>query len=218
LRTTALFAAWLVLLTGIPADSEIIDRIAISVGTSVITTSDVDQEIRMTAFLNGLKPDFSTAAKHEAADRLVEQTLVRRELELSRYPVPDASAAIPRLEEFQKSRYPTEAAFQSALAEYGLTEQALRDEFYWQLTLLRFIEVRFRPAVQVSDRDIQEYFDKKVKPVAEAAHPGDPVILEDYRAQIEDTLTGQRADVELDNWLKETRGRTAITMHEDALQ
>ena len=218
MKKTAAWAAWLVLLAGMPAGSEIIDRIAVSVGTSVITTSDVDQELRTTAFLNGVKPDFSTAAKHAAAERMVERTLVRRELELSRYPVPDPSAAIPRLEAFQKERYPTEAAFQAALTEDGLTAQTLQNEFYWQLTLLRFIEVRFRPAVQVSEADIQDYFEKKVKPVAEAAHPGDPAALEDYRAQIEETLTGQRADEELDNWLKETRRRTDITMHEDALQ
>ena len=70
----------------------------------------------------------------------------------------------------------------------------------------------------VSDREIQEYFEKKVKPAAEAAQPDDPVTLDDYRAQIEETLTGQRADEELDSWLKEARRRTDITMHEDALK
>jgi hypothetical protein len=198
--------------------ADIIDRIAVSVGSSVITTSDLDREIRVTGFLNGIKPDFSQEARRATAERMVEQKLVRRELELSKYPVPEASAAGPELERFKKSHYKTEQEFQRALAEYGLTEQDVKDELLWQLTLLRFIEVRFRPGVQVSDQEIEDYFDKVVKPVAQAAHPGQPVSLEDYREQIEETLTGKRADQEVDNWLKQTRRRTEIDFHEEAFE
>jgi hypothetical protein len=84
--------------------------------------------------------------------------------------------------------------------------------------LLRFIEVRFRPAVQVSDQEIQDYFDKVVAPAARAAHPGEPVVLDDYRDQIEETLAGKRVDQESDTWLKEARKRNEIVIHEDALR
>ena len=108
--------------------------------------------------------------------------------------------------------------FRRALTEYGITEQDVKDELLWQLTLLRFIEVRFRPGVQATDQDIRDYFEKVVKPTAEAAHPGEPVTLDDYRDKIEETLTGQRADRELDNWLKETRKRTETVFHEELFQ
>ncbi|MGA8577407.1 MAG: hypothetical protein WB579_01900, partial [Bryobacteraceae bacterium] len=62
------------------ASATIIDRIAVSVGNRVITTVDIDRAIRVPAFLNGQQPDFSAASKRAAAERLVEQTLVRREL------------------------------------------------------------------------------------------------------------------------------------------
>ncbi len=200
------------------AHADIIDRIAVSVGSSVITTSDLDREIRVTAFLNGIQPDFSPAARRATADRMIEQKLVRRELELSKYPVPEVSAADPQLEEFKKAHYKDDEEFRKDLAEYGLTEQDVKDELLWQLTLLRFIEVRFRPGVQVSDQEIQDYFEKAVKPVAQLAHPGQPVSLDDYRAQIEETLTGKRADEEVDNWLKSARRRTDIVYHEEAFQ
>ena len=193
------------------ARAEIIDRIAVSVGNSIITTSDLDTEIRVTAALNGVQPDFSPANKRATANRLVEQKLIRRELELSKYMLPDLSAAQPLFEEFRK-------AHSEALATYSVTEQQIQDALLWQLTLLRFIEVRFRPGVQVSDQDIAEYFDKVVKPAAEAAHPDEPVSLEDYRNQIEETLTGQRTDKEVDTWLKDARKRTEIVFHEEVLQ
>jgi hypothetical protein len=70
----------------------------------------------------------------------------------------------------------------------------------------------------VTGQDIQDYFDKVVKPAAEAAHPGQPIALEDYRDRIEQTLTGQRADREMDNWLKEARNRTEIVFHEEVFR
>src|ERR1035441_10121619 len=75
----------------IAAPAEIIDRIAVSVGNRVITESDLHREIRGAAFLDGVKPDFSPAGQLATAQRMVEQVLIRRELEISRYPVPSAA-------------------------------------------------------------------------------------------------------------------------------
>ncbi len=70
--------------------AEIIDRIVITVGNQVITQSQVDDEIRVTAFLNHEKVDLSAAARKQAASRLIEQALIKREMDLSRYPLPGA--------------------------------------------------------------------------------------------------------------------------------
>jgi peptidyl-prolyl cis-trans isomerase SurA len=209
---------FLAIALSLSAHAEIIDRIAISVGDRVITTSDLDREIRVTAFLNGVKPDFSPAGKRATAERMVEQKLVRRELESSRYPTPQPNDVLPALDEFKKRFYPNQGDFEHALAQYGITEQNVKDELLWQRTLLEFIEVRFRSGVQVTDRQIQDYFDKVVAPAARAAHPGQPVSLADYRDQIELTLTGRGEDREMDSWLKEARRRTEIVYHEEALQ
>ena len=201
-----------------PARTDIVDRIAVAVGNSVITTGDIDREIRVAAFLNGTKPDFSPASRRATADRLVEQRLIRKELEISAYPVPPPSAGAAALADFRKSRFPDDADFQRALVADGLTAEEVQNELSWQLTLLRFVDVRFRPAVQVTDQEIRNYFEKTVKPVAEESDPGKPVSLDEYRDRIRETLTGQRADQELDNWLKETRQRTDIVYHKEAFQ
>lgn len=200
------------------ASAEIIDRIAVSVGNSVITTSDVDREIRVTAFQSDVQPDLSPANRRATAQRMVEQKLIRREMEQSHYPLPAPTEADFLIEQLRMSRYPTDAGYQQALAKYGVTEQDVRDELLWQLTLLRFIEVRFRPGVRVSDQEIQDYFDKQVKPAAQAAHPGQPVSLEDYRNQIENRLAEQQTDKEVDAWLQDARKRTEIVFHDEAFQ
>src|SRR5271157_6637304 len=81
------------------ARAEIIDRIAVSVGNRVITETDLDREIRITALLNNEKPDFSPAKKRAAAERMVDQTLVRSEMEASRYLSPSTADTKAALEE-----------------------------------------------------------------------------------------------------------------------
>ena len=205
----------LIALAALAVQAEIIDRVAVSVGNNAIAASDLEREIRITSFLNGVAPDFSAKNRRATADRMVEQKLIRRELELSRYPAPEPSSVESELEDFRKMHFQSDAQYQQALRESGLTEKEVRDELLWQLMLLRFIEVRFRPGVQVSEKEIQEYFEKTVKP---AAQSGQSVTLDDYRDDIEETLAGERADKELDKWLKEARTRTEIVYHEEAFQ
>ena len=199
------------------SSAEIIDRIAVSVGASVITSTEIDREIRVTALINGAKPDLGPASRRATAERLIDQSLIRHELDLSHYPIPDAAAAEPLLAQFRKTRFPDDAAFHQKLTDYGITEQDLKDELLWQQVLLRFIEVRFRPAVDVTDKDIENYFDDVVRPAAIAAKPNQPVSIDDFRSQIEERLVGDRADQELNRWLRDTRLRTEIVYQDSAL-
>ena len=210
--------AVLLLVSSLLLHSAIIDRIAVSVGNQAITTSDLDREIRVTAFLNRTQPDFSSAARRATANRLVEQRLILRELETSRYPVPAAPEIDPTLEKFKKDNFANDEEYRRALAAAGIAEQDLRDELLWQRRLLQFIEVRFRPNVQVSAQGIQDYFDKVVEPAAQAAHPGQPVNLDDYRAQIEKKLTEEQVDKEMSAWLDSTRQRSQVVFHAEAFQ
>jgi parvulin-like peptidyl-prolyl isomerase len=197
---------------------EIVDRIAASVGNRVITASDLDRQLRVAAFQDGVKPDFSPARKQAAVQAMIEQKLIRTELANSRYPLPDPAELAPLIEQFKKEHFQDEDGYRAALAEYGITEEDFRELLLWQRTLLLFIQVRFETGVQLGAGDVEEYFLKTVKPAAEAAHPGQLVSLEDYRDQIERTLTGQRADKEMDIWLREVRRRTNVVVHEEVLR
>jgi len=218
LRRAALLGPLFLALAAASAGATIIDRIAVSVGNRVITTSDIEREIRVTAFLNGQAPDLSPAARRAAAERMVEQLLVRREIETSRYPAPQPADIEPALNAFRKRYYPVDADYQAALARDGITDRDVRDALLWQRTLLDFIDVRFRPAVQISAEEIQNYFDTVLAPRLRSAEPGKPISLDDYRGQIEDTLAAQREDREMDNWLREAKRQTPIVYHDEALQ
>jgi hypothetical protein len=211
-----LFAACVLALISLRA--EIIDRIAVSVTNQAITTSDVIREIRVISFLDHRKPDLSSESRRATADRMVEQRLILRELENSRYPVPDSSEIDPLLEQFKKGTFPSDAEYRRALAEGGVTEEDVRNELLWQRRLLLFLDVRFRPGVQVSAQDIQDYFVKAVEPAARAAKPDTPVNLEDYRSQIQEKLEGDQVDRQMNAWLESTRRRAEIVYHPEAFQ
>jgi hypothetical protein len=131
------------LLAGAP-HAEIIDRIAVSVGNQVITASEVRREIRMTSFLNGSELDQGPESRRKTAERLIEQKLIRREMELGSYPSPDAAEADALLSQVRAQRFPTSEEYARALEKYGITEPDLKVHLRWQLTLLRFVEFRFR--------------------------------------------------------------------------
>jgi hypothetical protein len=190
--------------------AEIIDRIAVTLGNQVITSSDLEREIRVSAFLNREKPDLSPAAKRKTADRMVQQRLVRREFETSRFPIPELSEVEPILQKFQQEHFKESGAYQRALAEAGISEKEVREQILWQLTLLRFIEVRFRPGVQVSDEDVEGYFEKVTAPAARAAKPGETPSLDDYREQVVETLTQHQVNKDLDAWIAEARKRVGV--------
>ena len=211
---------WLIgaLALAMAARGEIIDRIAASVGNRVITASDLERQIREAAFQEGVKPDCRPPRKRATAEAMIEQKLIRTELANSRYPLPDPADIAPAIEQFKKAQFKDGQQYRAALAEYGITEEDFKELLLWQRTLLLFIQMRFETGVQLAAQDVEEYFTKTVKPAAAAAHPGQPVLLEDYRGQIERKLIGERANQQMDIWLRDVRRRTNVVLHEEVLR
>ncbi len=198
-----------------PLCAEIIDRIAITTGNQVITESQIDEEIRITAFLNHEKPEIDASSRRQAAGRLVEQTLVKREMDLSHYPPPQPGDADTALADV-KAAYPSEAEYAAALESYGITEADLKRRLLWQFTLLRFIEYRFRPGIQIPDADVQTYYRQQVSGWEQQGIKPIPS-LEDSRDQIEEILTQKRIDQALDQWLADTRKQAAVSYRDPSL-
>jgi hypothetical protein len=198
----------------IPTRCEIIDRIAVTVNNRVITESEILRQIRLTAFLNNEKPDFTGENKRRTADRLVEQALIRREIETSRY-VTAAGLQTPLYDEIRKL-YKDEAGYKRALAEYGIEDADVRSALQWQATLLEFVAVRFRPGVQVPESDLKDHYDAEIAPKAAAS--GEKLSFEEAREKIEEILTQQRVDSALDRWLGQARTQSRIRYRQEVLQ
>ncbi len=198
--------------------AEVIDRVAVTVDKIVITESDIIHQIRVAAFLNEEPVDVSPKARREAARRLVEQVLIRREMEISRYPAPAPPEVEPLLQQVKQNRFPDEKSFRAALARYRITEAELRQSLLVQLTTVRFIDYRFRPGVAVSDEEIGEYYQKEFLPEWRRRGSGAPPPLEDTREQIEQILISRQVNQALDKWLRQAAAGARIEYREAAFQ
>jgi hypothetical protein len=212
-RAIFLLAFWF---TGSRAD--IIDRIAVTLDSQVITESEVLLEIRLTAFQNGAPPDFKPETKRQAAGRLIEQKLIRKEIEVGRYVQANSADVDPMLKQIEAQRFHSPEEFRHALETYRVSVEDLKAHLLWQLALLRFIDVRFRPGIQITEQDIQQYFDQKLPELEKQAGPEKKIRLDDLRDKIQDALTDERVDQQLNDWLTETRKHMRIEFHPEAFQ
>jgi hypothetical protein len=138
---------WKLLAAGLIAflvRAEIVDRLAIVVGHQSITELQLDEELRVTAFLNNQPISRSEGARRAAADRLIEQLLLKREMELSRYRPPNSKDLDAYVEQLQSADGGPDR-FRQLLRDYKLSESALKEHLELQLAILRFVEYRFRP-------------------------------------------------------------------------
>ncbi len=199
-------ARLLLILVAAPLNAVIVDRIAITAGNQVITDSEIDQRIRLTAFENGVPADFTAAMRKAAAERLIDRKLVEHEMDVGHYPRVGADRRAALLAGYTKDNFKSDAAaMNKALAAYGLTPPELEDDLARQADLLTFLSVRFRPEVQVTEQDIRDYARQN------------SLSLGDFRARIERTITNQRADADMDAWLKDQRRRAKIQYLEKEL-
>jgi hypothetical protein len=198
------------------ARAEIIDRVAVTIDSQPITESQLLEELRVTAFLNGEKPDLSPANRRRTADRLVEQTLIRREMELTRYAGPE-QAEIEAALKAVKSRFAGEAEFERELKACGIGADALDQALARQAAALRFIELRFRPQVQVQEAEARQYYETVYLPECRRKQVR-PLSFEEARSQCEEALVQQLVDRRVDAWLGEMKERTRIRYTEAAFQ
>ena len=195
--------------------AEIIDRVAVSIDGGVITQSELLRQIRITAFLNGEEPDFSGDNKGQTADRLIEQMLIRREIQNTRYVAGENTGEAYK--RFRQSRFPKDQDYQRALAKAGLTDEDVQAAFNWQETLLRFVELRFRPGVQLSEAELRDYYRDQFVPEVKAKGQTPPS-FEDARDAVEQVLLSQRVDNALDRWLGQVRTQTRIRYRNEVLR
>lgn len=209
------FAILLLLVTS-ASGAELIDRVAVSAGTTVITESELLEHLRIRALLEGIPLRLDGESKRDAADRLIQQALIRREIETTRYAAPEAALAQPLLASFKLSRFNNDAGqYQAALQSALVTDAEVQASFLWQLTVLRFIEFRFRPGIQIAPEDIRDYYEKKFLPAWRSRSPEPPPSPEAAASAVEEILLQERIDNQLDRWISLTRTQVSIRYREE---
>lgn len=206
---------FLLLALALASRGEVIDRIAVIVGNGVITDSDIRRQLRFASLLSGQPPDYSAAARRDAAEQLVRQELVRREIELSRYTPPGMAEVEAQIEKNLESRGETA---QQRIAAAGLTGQDVKEIFLAIVSYTRFVDFRFSPGVNLSEEEIAAYYEQEFLPQSKRRGDTRPMPLEEARPMITRILNVRKSNEALDQWLAQTRQQVEIRFIEEVFR
>jgi hypothetical protein len=209
------FTWTLAFMTSLLSGAEVIDRIAVIVGDRAIKTSDIDRELRVSSFLNRQPLNQGPDARRKVAERLIDQELVRQDLLNGQYSQPTEKDASDFLQQLSRDRFGgSEVRLRAELERYGLTEEQLRRYLLWQLTVLRFIDQRFRNSVVVTDDEAAAYYQEH-RAELQKAYPQNNS-LEALAPKIRESMTGERINQAFEEWLAETRRGVRIEYRQQA--
>jgi peptidyl-prolyl cis-trans isomerase SurA len=216
-RTKVTFAASVLLLAVLHlaaprAGAQVIDRIVATVNSHVILQSDWDEALCYEALLtNRNLGHFTDDDRRAVLDRLVDQELLREQTKSADFPHATDAEVAARIADARK-HYPQAASdkiWQSLLAQYYLTEKDLAAHVRQQIDLMRLIDARLRPTVQIDSKSIEAYYRDQFVPKLKQAGASE-VPLAEVSAKIREVLTQEKVSELLVSWLQNLRSEGQV--------
>lgn len=218
-RTIALSAAVLFIFVSVfslrvTRAADVIDRIVATVNGHVILQSDLDEALCYEAMLSGRSvAQFSDDDRRAALDRLIDQELLGEQMKSAYFQHASEAEAANQIAQARKL-YPeaaTPEGWQTLLARFGLTEKALIAHVEQQIDLMRLVDARLRPAVQIDSKSIEAYYREKFVPQLKASGAGE-VSLADVSGKIRELLTEEKVNELMVSWLQSLRSESKVSL------
>lgn len=180
-----------------------IDAIAVRIDTGIITESEVRELTDFQMLVDG-----TAKPRDEAIRELTDQWIVQGEADTAHFAHPSDQDIDKAYEELVK-QFPSQAAFDQRCTQAGLSQDAVRRQLAQQLYLSRFLDFRFRPAAEVTDADVQKYYDEQFAPQLKAKGEAVPP-LDEVQDKIREVLVQRDITDRANQWLDDTRSRLEI--------
>jgi len=202
-------------LPGVLAASQPLDYIVAIVNQDVILESDVQEEMRFSAF-EPYRMQANGTARDQALERLINRTLILQQEKLQpQIAITDAEVqsqiqelrrSIPACDEYKCE---TEEGWAHFLTDNDFTEKELEARWKERMEVLEFIEVRFRAGIRISHQQIVDYYQQTMLPEY-AKEKATPPPLDDISARIEEVLLQRQVTTMLSDWLKTLREQGSV--------
>jgi len=195
----------------------VLDAVAAIVNRDVILESDVQEEMRLMEMMP-IQQQVG-GPEHEAAlERLINRRLILQQQALGMTaPVSDAELKA-QLDEMRKSlpgcgggRCESEAGWREFLAGYGLTPEQMAARWRERISVLRYIEIRFRSGVRIEPKAISDFYQKTMLPEYAKQKTKAPPLAE-VSDRIEEVLLEQQVTTLLETWLKSLREQGSVVV------
>ena len=194
------------------AGAEVIDRIVAIVNGHVILQSDWDEGLSYEALLtNRSLAQFTDDDRRAVLDRLIDQELLREQMKSADFPHATDAEVAAQVADARK-QYPQVASpgsWQTLLAQYHLTEKDLYDHVQQQIDLIRLVDARLRPAVQIDSKSIEAYYRDQFVPQLKQTGSFE-VPLAEVSAKIRELLTQEKVSELLVSWLQTLRSEGQV--------
>jgi hypothetical protein len=191
---------------------DIVDRIVATVNGHIILQSDWEDALRFEAFTSNRSLDQLTIEDRKASlDRLIDQELLREQIRSADFQHATEEEVSKRIAEIRKaySFAENEQGWRAALTRYNLTEDELRERISLELDVLRLVDARLRPSVNIDSKSIESYYHEELLP--QLRHSGEKdVPLADVTPKIKELLTQQKMNELLLAWLQNLRAGSTI--------
>lgn len=182
---------------------ENIDGIAVRIESDVITESQVEELAAYQKLVDG-----KAQPRAEVVRELIDQWIVRGEATAAQYPQPTPADVDTAFAALQK-QIGSPADFRKQCDAAGISEAAVRRILQQQIYLARFLDFRFRPAVQIDAAQVQKYYDQVLAPPLKSRGEKIPP-LSDVQPEIREVLIQQAIDTLSKQWLEDTRSGLTI--------
>ena len=199
--------------------AEVLDRVAVSVGRQVVTLSAILRQLRLETLASGDPVPDTEENRRRAASRLIDQAIVLREIELSRYTPPSITEAEESIARYLKESGRTRERLLDEIHKLGFSEDDFKREMQWRISVSRFIDYRFAPGVQVTDEEVENYYRDEYSAQFQKLNPGAaPPPLDDVRASIVRIVTNRKTNAAMEQWLARMRESLRVTYFPDAFK
>ena len=193
-------------LSAVSSEAVIIDKIAAIVNENVITESELDAMEKLDLRLSGL-PRKDSILQERIDFHVVLQQLKTQPPVLIVQDEVDAA-----LKSFEL-KYGGEEGMNDFLNSIGMNRDDLNLEVHNQFRVRKFIRDRFRPFVNITIEDAEDYYEKVYKPAAEMLAKDVPPFAEIF-SEIQNLLVESRIQDRIEEWLVELRKNARINIKE----
>ncbi len=202
----------------------VLDRVVAVVNNHAILASDVDDEMRISV----LEPRASAhiaESPSAALQRLISRTLIEQQIrdEEAQAIEPTTDEVSARLATIRKElpacirqNCTSDAGWKAFLASNSLTQERVETYVRNRLTILHFIETRFRQGISISRQQVETYYHDTLLPQYAAGVKAPP--LEQVEPRIEEILLQQKVNVLFGDWLDNLRKQGDVEVLDPSLE
>jgi peptidyl-prolyl cis-trans isomerase SurA len=206
-----------------PAQPVVLDRVIAVVNDHAILASDLKEEILLAV----LEPNDSPGAEspEQALQRLISRSLIRQQIrdEDAQTTAPTDDEVESRLVEMRRELpvcvrelCATDEGWTAFLAHHELTEKRVTAYLRSRMQTLRFIEMRFRQGIRITDQEISGYYRDTLVPQYPVGKPAPA--LGEVSARIQEILLQQKVNAMFNDWLDSLRQQGEVEVLDPSLE